>query len=135
MSGGTSVFCYGTLLFPEVMRLVSGIGEAGRPALAPGWARYRVRGEAFPALVEQAGARTRGAVFERVGAEALARLDAFEGALYLRRALEVEYEGGARGRAQAWVLAPQHAHVLTREPWDPDAFAASELRALVRCRP
>jgi gamma-glutamylcyclotransferase (GGCT)/AIG2-like uncharacterized protein YtfP len=125
------VFCYGTLLFPEVMRVGSGIEPPGRPAVARGWARYRVRGEVFPALIEQAGASTRGALFEGVDAVALARLDAFEGELYVRRALEVECEDGARVSAQCWVLAPGREAELTREPWEPDAFAARELRAYV----
>ena len=125
---GSDVFCYGTLLFPEVMRVVSGIAGAGRPAVAHGWARYRVRGEAFPALIESAGVLTRGAVFERVDALALAKLDAFEGPLYVRRALEVEFDGGARASAQAWVIAPGREAEVTREPWEPDEFAVRELR-------
>jgi gamma-glutamylcyclotransferase (GGCT)/AIG2-like uncharacterized protein YtfP len=125
----TAVFCYGTLLFPEVMQAVCGIADKGRPALAAGWARYRVRGEAFPALVEERGAHTPGAVFERVDAAALARLDAFEGPLYVRRALEVELQDGARASAQAWVIAPGREAEVTREPWDPETFAARELRA------
>jgi gamma-glutamylcyclotransferase (GGCT)/AIG2-like uncharacterized protein YtfP len=123
-----TVFCYGTLLFPDVMRAVCGAVPAARPATAIGWARYRVRKEVFPALVPQPGARTAGALFD-VDAGALARLDAFEGPLYLRREIEIECAGGARVAAQAWVLVPGREAELTREPWEPEAFAASELRA------
>jgi gamma-glutamylcyclotransferase (GGCT)/AIG2-like uncharacterized protein YtfP len=128
LSSGSTVFCYGTLLFPEVMQLGAGVALAGRPALADGWARYRVRGEVFPALIAQAGARTRGALFAGVDAAALARLDAFEGALYTRRTLEVVREDGMRLGAQAWVLAPGREADLTDEPWDEEAFAARDLR-------
>lgn len=129
LSAGSTVFCYGTLLFSEVMRLAAGVELAGRPAVASGWARYRVRGEVFPALVAQAGARTPGAIFAGVDARALARLDEFEGPLYVRRALEVERDDGVRLSAQAWMLAPGREAELTREPWNAQSFAARELRA------
>jgi gamma-glutamylcyclotransferase (GGCT)/AIG2-like uncharacterized protein YtfP len=128
LSPGSIVFCYGTLLFPEVMQLAAGVALAGRPALADGWARYRVRGEVFPALIAQAGARTGGAVFAGVDADALARLDAFEGSLYVRRTLEVVREDGVILGAEAWVLAPGREAELTREAWDAEAFASRDLR-------
>jgi gamma-glutamylcyclotransferase (GGCT)/AIG2-like uncharacterized protein YtfP len=129
MPGPVAIFCYGTLLFPEVLRRVAGADLAAGPATASGWARYRVRGEVFPALVAEPGALTRGALVTGVDALALARLDAFEGPLYERRELEVEREDGTRVRAQSWVLAAGREAELTREPWDPEAFAKSELRA------
>jgi len=135
LSPGSIVFCYGTLLFPEVMQLGAGAGLVGRPAFVENWARYRVRGEVFPALIAQNGARTPGAVFTGVDPAALARLDDFEGPLYVRRTLEVEREDGVRLGAQAWVLAPGREAELTREPWDVVDFAARELRGyLARIR-
>lgn len=123
------IFCYGTLLFPEVMRAVTGGEFASIPATASGWARYRVRGEVFPALVPEAGARTPGAVFSGLDARSLAALDAFEGPLYARRILDLECADGARVEAHAWVLAAGCEAEVTRESWDPEAFACGELRA------
>ena len=131
MSSGSTVFCYGTLLFPEVMSRVAGAELVGHPAVVEGWARYCVRRQTFPALVAQPGARTEGAVFSGVDAAVLARLDAFEGPLYVRRALEVERTDGGRLFAQVWVLAPGREAELSSEPWDLQAFAARDLRAFL----
>ncbi len=123
------VFCYGTLLFGEVMRLVTGREFEGLPGSALGWACYRVRGEVFPALVAEPGARTRGLVFRRVDARSLAALDAFEGPLYQRRALAIRCDDGATRAAEAFVLAPGGERALTREAWDRGDFERRELRA------
>ena len=64
-------------------------------------------------------------------AAALARLDAFEGLMYVRRTLGVEREAGGRLFAQVWVLAPGREAEPSSEAWDPQAFAASDLRAFV----
>jgi len=130
--GGSAVFCYGTLLFPEVLRAVAGVSIAGRTATVHGWARYRVHGEVFPGLIADPPSRTRGLLLEGVDALSLASLDAFEGALYQRRELEVELDDGTHMPAQCWVMAPGCEARLTREPWDPEAFAASELGAYLR---
>jgi gamma-glutamylcyclotransferase (GGCT)/AIG2-like uncharacterized protein YtfP len=129
---GGSVFCYGTLLFPEVLRAVAGVAPPPRSATARGWGRYRVHGEVFPGVIAQPGASTRGAVFDGIDAPALARLDAFEGELYQRVPLEVELDDGTRATAWCWVMAPGREAVLTREPWDPEDFAARELASYLR---
>jgi gamma-glutamylcyclotransferase (GGCT)/AIG2-like uncharacterized protein YtfP len=126
---GARIFCYGTLLFPEVMRAVTGREFAGTPATLSGWARYRVRGEVFPALIPEVGALTEGVVLSDVDARSLTVLDAFEGPLYLRRELEVARADGARLAAHAWVLVPGREAELTREAWDLEHFARSELHA------
>jgi gamma-glutamylcyclotransferase (GGCT)/AIG2-like uncharacterized protein YtfP len=122
------------LLFPEVFLAVAGVVREPRAAIATGWARYRVRGEIYPALVPEAGARTQGAVYAGIDAAALARLDAFEGPFYVRRALEVECAAGERLLAQAWVLAPGREAELTREPWTPEGLGREALLRFVAQR-
>jgi inositol oxygenase len=117
------VFVYGTLLFPEVMRAVTGRAFPAEPARVEGFARVCVRGAVFPALVERPGAATAGRLCRGVDAASLARLDAFEGALYARRALRVRTDSGETVSAWAWVAAADAHGALGDEPWDPEAFA------------
>jgi gamma-glutamylcyclotransferase (GGCT)/AIG2-like uncharacterized protein YtfP len=122
-----TVFCYGTLEWPQVVETVTGRRFPGAPAVLPGFARFRMRQQVYPAVVECEGAETRGLVWLGVDAHALARLDAFEGALYERRALEVRGEAGETFAAWAYVLHPRERARLSDEPWDRDTFAQRHL--------
>jgi hypothetical protein len=141
------VFAYGTLLQPAVLRAVTGRAFALRPARLPGFARYRLHGEVFPAIVAEPGAITAGALLEGVGPTVLAELDRYEGELYRRCAVVVErgvvpveragamMGMGERVGAQVYVLAPAHRHRLAPAAWEPERFAAEQLGPyLARCQ-
>jgi gamma-glutamylcyclotransferase (GGCT)/AIG2-like uncharacterized protein YtfP len=127
-----NVFCYGTLEWPEVLEAVTGRHFASIPAVLPGFARFLLREQVYPAVVERAGAETDGRVWLGVDASALARLDAFEGEgqLYERRALPVR---AAQGELLAWtyVLHPRERGRLSDEPWDRARFAARHLASFL----
>jgi gamma-glutamylcyclotransferase (GGCT)/AIG2-like uncharacterized protein YtfP len=120
------MFVYGTLLFPALVRAVTGASYPQRAARLAGFARYAVHGEPFPGLIEEAGAHSDGSLLEGVGGAALDALDRFEGPQYERRRVVVQTAGGPRG-ALVYVFAAAHRHRLSRERWSPEAFAASHL--------
>ena len=122
-----TVFCYGTLVWPEVLEAVTGQRFRGAQAVLPGFARFRLRDEVYPSVVEREGAQTEGRVWLGVDARALARLDAYEGELYERRRLDVRGEDGGAFAAWTYVLHPREQGRLSEEPWDRDAFAARHL--------
>jgi gamma-glutamylcyclotransferase (GGCT)/AIG2-like uncharacterized protein YtfP len=124
------VFVYGTLLFPAVLRAVTGAEFPRRAARLEGFARYGLRGEVVPALVADPSASTEGALLEAVGQAALDALDRFEGALYQRRGVVVTVASRPLG-AQTYALALAQRARLTREPWDPARFAAQDLAAFL----
>jgi len=123
-----TVFCYGTLEWPQVMQAVTGRRFRSARALLPGYARFLLRDEVYPAVIERAGAETDGCVWFGVDARALALLDAFEGEglRYQRRALDVQSEAGAL-RAWTYVLHPDERGRLSDRVWDRDVFAAQHL--------
>jgi len=126
-----TVFCYGTLVWPEVVEAVTGQRFCCARAVLPGFVRFRLRDEVYPAVVARAGAETDGRVWLGVDTRALARLDAFEGQLYERRALPVRGDGGETFPAWTYVLHPRAHGRLSDEPWDRDAFAARHLAAFL----
>jgi gamma-glutamylcyclotransferase (GGCT)/AIG2-like uncharacterized protein YtfP len=131
---GAALFAYGTLTVAAVMRAVNGAVPPSRPALLPGYARYRVRGQVFPAIIPRAGGATPGVLYDGLDGPALARLDRFEGDRYERRLLSVYPAGGAAVSAYTYVLSQDHAGDLTDEPWDPAGFVEHDLEGyLIRC--
>ena len=122
-----NLFCYGSLEFGEVMRVVTGRTFAGEPADLDGFARYRFRDASYPGLAPEPGARTEGTLFRGLDAAALAALDRFEGARYERLTLEVRTRGGGRAEAQVYVVCTAERSALSREAWDKAHFGRHEL--------
>ena len=75
----TDVFLFGTLCWPELLRLVGGAScpvgvDAELPGYHVGWAK----GQAFPAIHPKAGCRARGILLRGCDAQVLARMDHYE---------------------------------------------------------
>jgi gamma-glutamylcyclotransferase (GGCT)/AIG2-like uncharacterized protein YtfP len=140
VSAPVSLFAYGTLQLPDVLHAVVGQRWQGEPALLIGYARYRVRGKPYPAIVAEPVAQVPGLLYGGVGAEELAQLDRYEGVLYERRTLEVQVGAGARP-AVVYVLGEQHRSLLSSDAWELGDFEREQLAAylqriaLTRCAP
>lgn len=116
-----SVFTYGSLLFPEIMSTVTGRSFLSRPALLPGYARYRVRDASYPGITTCSGASVTGLLYVKVDRSSLKILDRFEGDLYVRQAVDLSCDGQLIN-AQTYVVAPDQMHHLTTVLWNPDHF-------------
>jgi len=118
------VLTYGSLMFEPVWSAVVTGRYSSRAVRVDGWQRYVIPGEDYPGAVLSAGSSMTGVVWEGVGAEYLARLDAFEGDQYERVRVLVEPES-----RPAWIYAWRGARPLASTLWDPDAFAQREVMA------
>lgn len=119
---GDAVFCYGSLVLPEVMERVTGRRFERRASRLDGYRRTRLRARSYPGLVPQPGATTDGCLYLDVDAQSLARLDAFEGELYERRGVVV-----LEREAWVYVLAPGFRRLATGEPWRLEDFREHDL--------
>ena len=120
------LFVYGTLMVPEVMAAVCGYDSPGRPATLNGYRRRRVFGESYPAIAACGDESVDGILYPGVSTGQLARLDAFEGALYRRSPVMVT-AGDAATEATAYVVADPMRVLLTEEHWSLDTFVANHL--------
>ncbi|BBL73456.1 gamma-glutamylcyclotransferase family protein [Methylomagnum ishizawai] len=134
MGGIGNVFAYGTLQLPEVMQAVTRAVFPAQPATLPGYARYALRGLAYPGLRAQAGTATDGILYGGIDAAALRRLDDFEDGFYRRENLRVRLASGAWTRAEVYVVPPEHYGLLLPAAWDMEAFQATALDGfMARC--
>ncbi len=127
-----SLFCYGTLEFPELMRAVTGRYFPQQEAVLTGHARYRVRDEDFPGVIAQAAAEVRGVMYGGVDETALHLIDLYEDDCYSRRLLEVTLLSGATTLAWVYVVPAALRMRLTREAWDRATFARCHLNDWLR---
>jgi len=122
-----NIFTYGSLMFPAVMKAVTGRDFSSRNARVKNHARFRVRGESYPGLTPLEGAVTQGVLHLNVDALSLRRLDDFEGKLYERARISAEAPDGESLIAQTYLIKPQYRDRLSSEPWDPEHFEKADL--------
>ncbi len=118
-----NLFTYGTLMDPAVWMRVALEPCARQPATLPGYEARRLRGETFPGLVKCAGATTPGLLYESVSAAARARLDDYEGDIYMRAEVAVTLENGATAPAEVYLLLPEHSGLVLPDKWLPPSVA------------
>ena len=123
------LFCYGTLMFPEVMQRVTGGHYEGIVASLDDYGCYSVNGQAFPGIVGEAGAVAQGLVYAGIGDSLLRKLDRYEGDLYERVRVCVTDAEGRPLQAWTYVIPAARRGVLSRQAWDRQAFEREHLQA------
>lgn len=124
------LFAYGTLMFPQVWNLLTGGTHLHRPALLKGFVRRRARGEVYPVMFP-GDEEVTGTVYFDLLDDEMARLDAFEGTLYLRRTVQPLCDAAEPVIAQAYLLRPEFRD-RAEGPWDPEWFMREGLRPFLR---
>jgi hypothetical protein len=128
------LYAYGTLQVPEVLQQVIGRSVAGRPAVLEGYARYRLRNQVYPGIVEHPGGHVTGLLYSGIDAHELERLDAYEGPLYERRSLTLRVDG-EQIEATGYVLRIEHRRLLSNHPWELGAFSRDHLTDYLKVVP
>ena len=114
------LFTYGTLMWPQIMRAVTGTDPRSERARLHDHARYRVKGEDFPGAIRIRGESIDGRIYRGLSGTTVRVLDDFEGLLYRRRTVFVHTEAGKRQRAAVYLV--RNATLLSSEHWDSDEF-------------
>ena len=118
------LFTYGTLMDPEIMGEVAGGSFVAHAAVLRGYGRYGVRNQPYPGMVAEKDGVVEGIVYLDITTKAMERLDRFEGEMYCRRMVKVRgTSNGDTLEVFAYVVKPEHAHLLSPDPWDFQQFA------------
>ena len=121
------IFTYGSLMFPSVMKAVTGREFSSRNARVKNHARFKVIGESYPGLTPLEGAVTEGVLYLDVDAFSVKRLDDFEEELYERAGISAVALDGESLMAQTYLIKPQYRDRLSSEPWHPEHFEKADL--------
>lgn len=121
------VFVYGTLLVPEMMQVVTGRPHSAVAATAQDYARSFIRDRVYPGIIAESGGRVAGLVYMDVDAQAIERLDYFEGPEYVRQTLPIQLADGAIASAEAYVVPVERRDILNGEAWRLSDFVARGL--------
>ncbi len=122
-----NVFAYGSLVVPDVMRVVTGNEHAHERATLEGFARFLLVDRVYPGIVPCVDEATEGRVYFDVEPHELERLDWFEAHEYEREVVQVRVGKEARHEALAYVIATEHRSIVSGERWDEARFVAEVL--------
>ena len=116
------LFAYGTLMCSDIMADVSGLEATGSPGTLRGYRRLRVKGECYPALLQDAAGCVEGVVYREIPQAAWTCLDRFEGEMYIRETVQVQLADGAFVAARTYVVHEDFTSCLENIEWDRAAF-------------
>jgi len=122
------LFCYGTLMFAEVMQKVTGRCFTGEPAMLHDYARYCIDREVYPGLIAEAGAITTGVLYSGIDVASMAKLDDFEGDAYQRIKVNVQVNERPVSAA-VYCMAPGQERLSNRQPWQAEAFVQRHMQS------
>lgn len=111
-------FAYGTLMSVEVMREISGCRISPIPGMLRGYRRFGVKAAYYPAIIPCSNSFVEGAIYQNLPDSAWKLLDAFEGDVYARKTVNIEFRGTRNIFADAYVLKPEYQHCLEADDWD-----------------
>ena len=127
-----NLFAYGTLMIPEIMSAVTGHNFPYFKATLKDYARFTIKAESYPGIIQMNGAKIDGLVYLELDDISIARLDLFEGHMYQRLKVMVETKEGIRLPAYAYLLKPEYKNFLSSEPWDINKFKERDLKDFLK---
>jgi len=127
-----SLFTYGTLEIPQVVQIITGQVLIGAPARLEGYARYQLKNQAYPGIIQEAGASIVGTLYLELDDVLMARMDEYEDTCYEKRRLRVMTENGMALNALAYVVPEENRELLSSGAWDRQHFINNELDSFMR---
>ena len=128
-------FAYGSLMVEEIMVAVSAGSYANSPAVLRDYRRRTIRHQVYPGIMPHKGAVVTGVVYFDLSRAAWERLDRFEGRMYRRDTVAVEFSDKRIAKAQTYVVRSAFAHMLSRSEWSLEAFLRAGKRQFERKYP
>ena len=129
------LFVYGTLQAAECLQGLLNRVPPTRPALLRGYARWRIHGASFPAIIRSAETDSvTGVLLEELTPRELRALDFYEDEFYERLAVRVEpiSAGGVQLDAMAYVWPSSHSHLVDiGAPWSYEAWRENVMTEFV----
>ncbi len=129
--GKETLFCYGTLQSPLVMKAVAGKAYDGTEAMLADWARYRVEQTEYPGIRVENGATVSGKLYWGIDEGVLVKFDAFEGDKYRRVIVPITLPDGTIQDAWAYAFKDEYLNLLSTDPWDFDRFMQNGLERFI----
>jgi len=111
------LFCYGTLMEPSIIRMVTGKEFTLQKAVLSGYSRYVVKGADYPGVVQNSVGEVDGVLCLGVTGAQLKKLDRFKGELFRRQLVRVKGPHSRVVNAWCYVVPRRASMRLSKESW------------------
>lgn len=125
----SSVFIYGTLMAPQVLKgLIGRVPDLVKPAILSNYRRHPVKEHVFPGIIpcSTGASTTKGLLLEGLSENELKVLDWYEGEEYIRRDVKVKCDGISH-ETQCYVWSNPLSELDLTQGWDYDTFRETKL--------
>lgn len=120
-----NIFVYGSLLFPEITKKLTGKSFKTLPAILEGYKMYSVKGCDYPAIIQQEGSKTVGLLIENMDNLSLAIISFYEGNEYEKEQVTVNSDGkSTTALTFVWMNGNEF---LENKEWDFQHFEKTSL--------
>lgn len=115
----TDLFVYGTLMYPELYRKITGEEPDYIPAELRHYSVRRLNERSYPGLIKRIGGRSIGLLVRNVSEQAMELLHEYEGEEYKVVEVSVTCEG-QRVKAKTYAVKRDFMYLAMTEGWQPD---------------
>ena len=126
-----SLFCYGTLVFPEILEIVTGRQFDHVDCRLENYQSFIVSGESFPGLIFKSGSITGGSLLKNIRVSEMRTLDEYEGGLYRRKKVNVIDRDNAVHVAWVYEIRNSRKKMLSKTLWDKAEFQRLHLQDFI----
>ena len=124
-----NVFVYGTLMYPDVLKVLLNRVPTNSTAAIHGFRRYSIKGQVFPGVIQSTPeSQVQGVLLKGLTPEDMVVFDEFEGDEYRKVAVTPQLPDGSTEEASVYIWQDSLRSYLYGE-WDPEAFAATHLES------
>lgn len=127
-----NLFCYGTLMIPEVISSLIGRPIQGKQAVLKGFRRGVIRGQTYPGILPHSQGEVGGILYETLTEAEVMILDHYEGEMYSLAEVLIISETGDQTQARTYVLKEAYKALVTETDWDLAAFIRNDLIHFVK---
>ncbi|MCW8885733.1 MAG: gamma-glutamylcyclotransferase [Motiliproteus sp.] len=117
-----TLFCYGTLALPGVVKRLIGRVPDGVQAKLENYVCRCIRDTDFPALVPRKKSEVTGTLYRNLSPQEIRILDDYEGQMYKRQQVWVELDQGKTEHSWVYVLRSQYYSKVLEQPWDVEKY-------------
>lgn len=114
-----NLFVYGTLMYPELYRAITGMEPNYQSARLQGFAVRRLHGRPYPGLMASPGAEAVGLLVSGIDEPTMRALDRYEGEEYEYQHVRI-LSGDESVDAVTYILRKELLYLATPLAWEPD---------------
>ncbi len=126
-----TLFVYGTLMWPQVLRTLTGSSWVTEDAVLIGFKRCRIKGAVYPGIKKDSTSSVKGKVVRGLGEKEILILDQFEGDAYERIRVQVKTGSNKEEEVFTYIIREAYKHILSDQEWKETDLSDEDIKGFI----